>query len=34
MRAGEMTIEGNLRPLMSNLQFVKDLLSSGREGQK
>lgn len=34
MRAGEMTIEGNLLPLMSNLQFVKDLLSSGGEGRK
>ncbi|MBV6303936.1 hypothetical protein KVP10_03500 [Candidimonas humi] len=33
-RNGEMTIEGSLKPLMANLQFVKDLLSIGRGSQK
>ncbi|WP_454673287.1 hypothetical protein [Achromobacter pestifer] len=27
----EMSIEGDLRPLMANLQFIKDLLATGRE---
>ena len=29
-RFGHMSIQGNLHPLMSNLQFVKDLLAVGR----
>lgn len=29
-RYGHMAIEGNLYPLMANLQFVKDLLAVGR----
>lgn len=32
-RAGDMVIEGNLQSLMANLQFIKDLLSIGREKQ-
>lgn len=30
-KRGELSIEGNLQPLMANLQYVKDLLASGRE---
>jgi hypothetical protein len=29
-RHGQMQIQGNLHPLMSNLQFIKDLLAIGR----
>ncbi|MFD4839432.1 hypothetical protein ACFWP0_18145 [Achromobacter sp. NPDC058515] len=32
-KRGELAIEGNLQPLMAHLQFVKDLLATGREGQ-
>jgi hypothetical protein len=32
-RSGDMTIEGNLHPFMSNLQYIKDLLAVGREKQ-
>jgi len=32
-RRGELAIEGNLQPLMAHLQFVKDLLATGREAQ-
>lgn len=30
-KQGEMSIEGNLQPLMANLQYIKDLLALGRE---
>jgi len=29
-RYGQMQIQGNLHPLMSNLQFIKDLLATAR----
>jgi len=29
----ELAIEGNLQPLMAHLQFIKDLLATGREAQ-
>lgn len=32
-KRGEFAIEGNLHPLMANLQFMKDLLAVGR-GEK
>lgn len=32
-KRGELSIEGNLQPLMAHLQFVKDLLATGREVQ-
>lgn len=32
-KRGELAIEGNLQPLMAHLQFVKDLLATGREAQ-
>ena len=31
VKNGEMTIEGNLRPFMANLQYIKDLLAIARE---
>lgn len=31
VKNGEMTIEGNLRPFMANLQYIKDLLAVARE---
>lgn len=31
-KRGELEILGNLQPLMANLQYVKDLLAIGREG--
>lgn len=31
-KRGEFIIEGNLHPMMTNLQFMKDLLAVGREG--
>ena len=30
-KRGEMAIEGNLQPLMANLQYVKDMAALGRE---
>lgn len=33
VKNGEMTIEGNLRPFMANLQFIKDLLAVARESR-
>jgi len=30
-KQGELHIEGNLQPLMANLQYIKDLLALGRE---
>jgi len=32
-KRGELAIEGNLQPLMAHLQFIKDLLATGREAQ-
>ncbi|KGD95876.1 hypothetical protein JL37_08735 [Achromobacter sp. RTa] len=29
----ELSIDGNLQPLMAHLQFIKDLLAVGREAQ-
>ena len=31
-KRGEMTLEGNLQPLMANLQYVKDILTLPRKG--
>jgi len=31
-KRGEMTLEGNLQPLMANLQYFKDLLALPRKG--
>ncbi len=31
VKNGEMKIEGNLRPFMANLQYIKDLLAVARE---
>ncbi|NYT84490.1 hypothetical protein [Pollutimonas harenae] len=30
-KQGELRIEGNLQPLMANLQYIKDVLALGRE---
>ena len=30
-KRGAMAIEGNLQPLMANLQYVKDLAAAGRQ---
>lgn len=32
-KRGELSIQGNLQPLMAHLQFVKDLLAAPREAQ-
>lgn len=32
-KRGELSIDGNLQPLMAHLQFVKDLLASAREAR-
>ncbi|OZI79441.1 hypothetical protein [Bordetella genomosp. 2] len=32
-KRGELSVEGNLQPLMANLQYVKDLLATGRESR-
>ncbi len=32
-KRGELSIQGNLQPLMAHLQFVKDLLATPREAQ-
>ena len=31
-KRGAMAIEGNLQPLMANLQYVKDLAAAGEQG--
>ncbi|NWF56190.1 MAG: hypothetical protein HXY45_15505 [Syntrophaceae bacterium] len=31
-KRGEMTLEGNLHPLMANLQYIKDILALPRKG--
>ena len=31
-KRGEMTLEGNLQPLMANLQYLKDILTLPRKG--
>lgn len=32
-KRGELSIRGNLQPLMAHLQFVKDLLACGRQAR-
>ncbi|MGE8637597.1 MAG: hypothetical protein ACN6PR_03085 [Achromobacter sp.] len=32
-KRGELSIQGNLQPLMAHLQFIKDLLAAGREAR-